>query len=126
MAHALTGWTYPGRAITHGHNAENYCGPMIAVEPNHDEGAKTIVGGTNLPAGQTAQQDLNAVLQALATHPNTAPFISLRLTEHLVMSNPSAAFRLWKGCSTTTPQAGEKSYQVHMRATVTTIRTKML
>jgi uncharacterized protein (DUF1800 family) len=92
MARALTGWTFPGHVITSGHNPENYSGPMIAVEANHDEGAKTIVGGKNLSAGQTAQQDLDGVLQALATHQNTAPFISLRLIEHLVKSNPSPAY----------------------------------
>ena len=27
MARALTGWTFPGHAITHGHNEENYTGP---------------------------------------------------------------------------------------------------
>lgn len=92
MAHALTGWTFPGKAIVTGHNPENYNGPMIPVEANHDETAKTIVGGVMLPSGQSAQQDLNAVLQELASHPNTAPFISLRLIEHLVTSNPSPAY----------------------------------
>ena len=92
MAHALTGWTFPGRAITQGHNSENYNGPMIAVEANHDENSKTILAGEVLPAGQTAQQDLDAVLKALASHPNVAPFISLRLIEHLVTSNPSPAY----------------------------------
>jgi len=92
MARALTGWTYPGPAISHGHNEERYTGPMIAVEANHDEGSKTIVGGVVLPAGQTAQQDVQAVLQTLANHPNTAPFISLRLIDHLVTSNPSPQY----------------------------------
>src|SRR5581483_3369546 len=45
MARALTGWTFPGHAITSGHNNERYTGPMIPVEANHDEGSKTIVGG---------------------------------------------------------------------------------
>ena len=92
MAHALTGWTFPGKAITHGHNPENYNGPMIPVEANHDETAKTIFNNIQLPAGQSAQQDLDAVLQALASHQNAAPFISLRLIEHLVTSNPSPAY----------------------------------
>src|SRR5262249_55923464 len=39
MARALTGWTFPGRAITKGHNPENYTAAMIAVETNHDSGA---------------------------------------------------------------------------------------
>jgi hypothetical protein len=75
-----------------GHNPENFDGPMIAVESNHDEGQKTVIGGLHLPAGQSAQQDLDAVLHALATHANTAPFISLRLIQHLVTSDPSAAY----------------------------------
>ena len=92
MAHALTGWTFPGRVITSGHNPENYNAPMIAVEANHDTSAKVIIGGVKLAAGQTAGQDLAAVLQALSTHPNVAPFISLRLIEHLVTSNPSPQY----------------------------------
>jgi uncharacterized protein (DUF1800 family) len=89
VARALTGWTYPGKAISQGHNPENFAGPMVAVEANHDEQKKVIVGGVALPAGQSADQDLNDVLHALATHPNTAPFISLRLIQHLVTSDPS-------------------------------------
>ena len=89
VARALTGWTYPGKAIPQGHSPENYSGPMIAVEANHDQQKKVIVGGVALPAGQSADQDLNDVLHALATHPNTAPFLSLRLIQHLVTSDPS-------------------------------------
>jgi len=92
MARALTGWTFPGKAITSGHNPENFEGPMIAVEANHDEGVKTIVNGVAIAAGRSAQQDLEDVLHALATHPNTAPFISLRLIQHLVTSDPSPAY----------------------------------
>jgi uncharacterized protein (DUF1800 family) len=92
MARALTGWTFPGKAITSGHNPENFDGPMIAVEANHDEGTKTIVNGFTIPAGHSADKDLEAMLHALATHPNTAPFISLRLIQHLVISDPSPAY----------------------------------
>lgn len=91
MARALSGWTFPGPAITHGHNPENFDGPMIAVEANHDEGAKTIVG-VAIPAGRSAEHDLDDVLDALARHPNTAPFISLRLIQHLVTSDPSPEY----------------------------------
>ena len=92
MARALTGWTFPGKPITNGHNPENFDGPMVAVEANHDEGKKTIVNGVTVPAGRSAEQDLEDVLHALATHPNTAPFISLRLIQHLVTSDPSPAY----------------------------------
>jgi uncharacterized protein (DUF1800 family) len=92
MARALTGWTFPGKAIAQGHNPENFDGPMLAVEANHDEGKKVIVGGDTLAAPQSAEQDLNDVLRALGTHPNTAPFISLRLIQHLVTSDPSPTY----------------------------------
>jgi uncharacterized protein (DUF1800 family) len=92
MARALTGWTFPGKSITSGHNPENFDGPMLAVEANHDEGKKAVVNGVIVPAGRTAEQDLEDVLHALATHPNTAPFISLRLIQHLVTSDPSPAY----------------------------------
>lgn len=92
MARALTGWTYPGKALTQGHNPENFDGPMIAVEANHDAGKKIIVGGVTLAAGQSTEQDLADVLHALGVHPNTAPFISLRLIQHLVTSDPSPAY----------------------------------
>jgi len=92
MSRALTGWTFPGKTITEGHNPENFDGPMIAVEANHDEGKKVLVGGLTLPAGHTAELDLDDVLHALSTHPNTAPFISLRLIQHLVTSDPSPEY----------------------------------
>src|SRR5262249_39289420 len=92
MARAMTGWTYPGKAITQGHNPENFDGPMIAVEANHDAGRKTIVGGVLIPAKQSAEQDLESVLNRLSTHPNTAPFVSLRLIQHLVSSDPSPEY----------------------------------
>ena len=91
-ARALTGWTYPGRQITHGHNQENYRGSMIPVALNHDTDSKIIISGLVLPPGRTAQQDLDDVLGALATHPNVPPFICLRLIEHLVTSNPSPGY----------------------------------
>ena len=92
MARALTGWTFPGKAISQGHNPENFSGPMIAVEANHDRGKKVILGGKLLPADQSAEQDLEDVLKAISTHPNVAPFVSLRLIQHLVTSNPSPAY----------------------------------
>jgi uncharacterized protein (DUF1800 family) len=92
MARALTGWTFPGKAIAQGHNPENFDGPMRAVEANHDQEKKIIVGGAALAAGHSAEQDLDDVLHALSTHPNTAPFISLRLIQHLVTSDPSPAY----------------------------------
>src|ERR1700722_12001904 len=93
-ARALTGWTYPTApgATAKTNNPAYYLGQMFAVEAEHDTTAKSIIGGAILPAGQTAQQDLNSVLNALMNQPTMAPFVSKQLIQHLVTSNPSPAY----------------------------------
>lgn len=93
LANAFTGWTYPpGKGTTtNSHNKANYGAPMVAVEANHDTRAKTVLGRT-IPPGQTAMMDVDSALQILYEHPNVAPFLSLRLIQSLVTSNPSAAY----------------------------------
>ncbi len=85
VALALTGWTFPG---PNANNWENFSGPLVAHQNNHDTRAKILVGVT-LPAGQTAEADMAGVLDWLFNHPNTAPFVSTRLIRALVKSNPS-------------------------------------
>ena len=64
----------------------------IAVEAEHDTTAKTIFGNMTIPAGQTAEQDLDTVLDALMQQPTMAPFVSKQLIQHMVTSNPSPAY----------------------------------
>lgn len=90
VALALTGWTYKGNN-PNGLNWENFTAPMEPRQTYHSTVAKTFLGVT-LPAGQTVQQDLDGVIDALMNHPNMAPFISLRLIRSLVMSNPSTNY----------------------------------
>src|SRR5580658_960111 len=94
MARALTGWTYPTApgATAKRTNPAYYFGPMFAVESEHDTTAKTIFGNINIPAGQTAEQDLESVLDALMAQPTMAPFVSEQLIQHLVTSNPSPQY----------------------------------
>lgn len=92
FARAFTGWTFPGPAITTGHNPDNFTGPMIAVEVNHDTGSKQLMNLVELPAGQLAVQDVEDALATLVNHPNAAPFISTRLIQNLVESEPSPAY----------------------------------
>jgi uncharacterized protein (DUF1800 family) len=94
MAKVLTGWTYPTApgAPPKTNNPEYYFGPMYAVESEHDTSAKTIFGGVTIPAGQTAEQDLELLLDALMAQPSMAPFVSEQLIEHLVTSNPSPQY----------------------------------
>lgn len=93
-ARALTGWTFPPApgATSKANNPAYYFGQMIPVETNHDMGSKTIIGGKTLPPNQTAEQDLDAVLDALMAQPAMAPFVSRQLIQHLVTSNPSSAY----------------------------------
>jgi uncharacterized protein (DUF1800 family) len=94
MAKVLTGWTYPTAPNTTAktNNPEYYFGQMFAVEAEHDTTAKTIFNNVTVPAGQTAEQDLETLLDALMAQPTMAPFISQQLIEHMVTSNPSAGY----------------------------------
>jgi uncharacterized protein (DUF1800 family) len=94
MAKLLTGWTYPTApgATPKKNNPQYFFGPMFAVESEHDTSAKTIFSGIAVPAGQTAEQDLNSLLDALMAQPTMAPFVSKQLIEHLVTSNPSPQY----------------------------------
>ncbi len=94
MAKALTGWTYPTApgARARRANPPYYFGQMFAVESEHDTSAKTIFANISIPAGQTAEQDLESVLDALMAQPTMAPFVSQQLIEHLVTSNPSPQY----------------------------------
>lgn len=94
MAKVLTGWTYPTApgAAPKPNNPQYFLGQMSAVERNHDTTQKTIFGNTVIPAGQTAEQDLESLLDALMRQPTMAPFVSRQLIQHLVTSDPSPAY----------------------------------
>ena len=93
-ANALTGWSYaaagPGPSFYGA--APDWFDPMQLYPAYHDDSAKTIVGGTVLPAGEGGAADLTAALDALFQHPNTGPFICRQLIQRLVTSNPSAGY----------------------------------
>jgi uncharacterized protein (DUF1800 family) len=96
FARAYTGWTYAtstgGSPTTFPNNTANYDSPMAPVESQHDIKAKTLLNGTTLPAGQTAEQDLTGALTNLFNHPNVGPFVCRQLIQHLVASDPSPAY----------------------------------
>jgi uncharacterized protein (DUF1800 family) len=97
-AYALTGWTYPAGGATAwgcwptGANCQYYGGDMVPVARYHDTAARTLLSGVAVPANSTAPQALELVLDSLMQHPNTAPFVSRQLIQHLVSSNPSGAY----------------------------------
>lgn len=96
FAAAYTGWTYAtssgGVPTKFPNNTANYLAPMVAVESAHDMTAKTLLNGTVLPAGQTAEEDLTGALTNIFNHPNVGPFVCQQLIQHLVTSTPSPAY----------------------------------
>ena len=93
ITRALTGWeTVPNPTdLRNNRNWANYGKPMIETSGRHDTDSKTFLGKT-IPAGQTATQDLDSLVEILVTHPNTAPFVSLRLIQGMTTSDPSPAY----------------------------------
>ena len=96
MARVFTGWSFasatPDNANNFRRGGANYIAPMSLFPAFNDLGAKTIVGGVTLPAGQGGRAHLEATLDALFNHPNTGPFVARRLIQRLVTSNPSPAY----------------------------------
>src|SRR5439155_361057 len=101
FARVFTGWVLaPALAGPSevGGTVPNYRDPMVVHkdsqgrEDYHDQGAKTLLNGVQLSAGQSTDQDLNAAIDNIAYHPNVAPFISKQLIQHLVTSNPTPAY----------------------------------
>lgn len=90
---ALTGWDHADpeekRASSNGFN---YGKPMVAYWSDaHDTGPKVLLG-KSIPGGQDAMKDLDSLVDILISHPNTAPFVSLRLIQGLTTSDPSPAY----------------------------------
>jgi len=94
FAHVFTGWTWPTLpgAKKRWPNIANLRGPMAAVAAHHDAGAKPLLNGVTLPAGQSQSADLDAALDNIFYHPNVGPFIGKQLIQQLVTSNPSPAY----------------------------------
>ncbi len=94
FSRVFTGWTYPVMpgAAPRAFNPAYYEGDMVPWEPNHDTGAKALLNGTVLPAGRSADQDLDAALDNVFSHTNVGPFVGKNLIQQLVTSNPSPAY----------------------------------
>lgn len=99
LAKVFTGfsWYHPAPTNTtfFGGNADanRSVTPMIAY-PNFHSTSQKVFLGTTIPASATvdAMGDLQIALDRLYNHANTGPFISFRLIQQLVTSNPSPAY----------------------------------
>lgn len=66
--------------------------PMIMYDDQHEQGEKHLLNGEILVSGQSGMQDIEDAVDNLFNHQNVAPFISLRLIQQLVKSNPSPGY----------------------------------
>jgi len=94
FAHVFTGWHFAGAPGFEQARPTlaNQVVPMQLYPDFHDTGAKLLLGGVTLPAGQGGEQDLEAALDNIFNHPNVGPFIAIRLIQRLVTSNPSPGY----------------------------------
>ena len=95
FANIFTGWTYPKPGVaTTTKNPPDYEVPMVTYLNGHETAAKVLLPGVNqnIPANQTALQDIQAAIHNIFMHPNVGPFIGQQLIQHLVTSNPSPAY----------------------------------
>jgi uncharacterized protein (DUF1800 family) len=95
FARAYTGWTFAnadGSSPSSLSWTFNYNHLMVPVESAHDTTQKILLNDTTLPAGQTAEQDLQGALDNIFAHPNVGPFICRQLIQHLVTGNPSPGY----------------------------------
>jgi uncharacterized protein (DUF1800 family) len=98
FAKAFTGWNWGGNTVrdnkTWQQPAVQYRWdvPMQSWPSRHSAGAKQLLNGVIIPAGQTPEKDLQIALDNIFQHPNVGPFIGKQLIQKLVTSNPSPAY----------------------------------
>lgn len=78
--------------FTSGFSLVDLTAPMKMYQNYHDESEKIMIDGTVLPAMQPGMDDINQAIDILFNHDNVGPFISIRLIQHLVKSNPSPQY----------------------------------
>jgi len=90
QAAVFTGWTFAQSSTSIWLNPpENWRAPMMNIASHHSPAEKHILDGVVIPAGQSAEQDLQMTLDNIFNHPNVGPFIGRQLIQRLVTSNPS-------------------------------------
>jgi uncharacterized protein (DUF1800 family) len=66
---------------------------MVAQEADHDKTAKSLLNGyLTIPANMGVKAEVRLVCEKLVKHPNCAPYVSTRLIQNLVTSNPTPAY----------------------------------
>jgi uncharacterized protein (DUF1800 family) len=96
FAQVFTGWTFADQDQTKDWRfywpEEDWRQPMEPWSWHHSTGSKRLLDGVVLPAGQSAQTDLEAALDNIFQNPNVGPFFCRQMIQRLVTSNPSPAY----------------------------------
>lgn len=92
FAHVFTGWHFANAEHFRWPKNKDFINPMVAWPEYHDTGEKKLLNGFVIPAGQSAEKDLDDALDNIASHPNVGPFIVKHLITKLITSNPSPEF----------------------------------
>ncbi len=96
LARVFTGLAFGGTNMNFGLHPRDFTKPMKMWDQHHDTGAKTLLGGLQLPArtaspghqGLAGMADVQAAVSNLFHHPNVGPFIGRQLIQRFVTSNP--------------------------------------
>jgi uncharacterized protein (DUF1800 family) len=109
FSHVFTGWdtdpipvVIPTRDVVNGVETtvnvnSSYNKPMTVRSANHSNNAKVLLNGFTIPANAShtvasSNVELGLALDNIFFHPNVGPFISRRLIQRLVTSNPSPGY----------------------------------
>lgn len=94
-AAALTGWYFADQPLYkfgdsfHSVDWQERLIPMAPYDDFHQKTQKKLLRNYYVPAGASARESLETVLDSLFNHPNLGPFVSRHLIKNFVTSNPS-------------------------------------
>ena len=97
-AAALTGWYFADQPLYkfgdsfHSVEWQDRLAPMAPYEDFHQKTQKKLLRNYYVPAGASATESLDVVIDSLFYHPNLGPFVARHLIKNFVSSNPSADY----------------------------------
>ena len=92
FAAVLTGWNFDlAKGVAQADDPAFATRPMTNDPSKFSTGDKDVLG-TPIAASADGPTALGQALDVLSNHPNNGPFIGRQLIQHLVSSNPSAAY----------------------------------
>jgi len=95
LARVFTGWSYQHTGDGEPNfrwGPKNFRDPMMHYPEYHETGDKLLLESMVLPGGMSGRAELEFVVDMLFNHPNVGPFISRRLIQRFVTSNPSPGY----------------------------------